>query len=291
MPWFLICFAALVSTLNAEHLIINRSLVNMYAQPDKMHPVISQVIYGAQVTPLDKAGDWIKVCACDGCKGWIEESAIVKSESSYPKTCSTAKIKDLFAHVYMVDDVVMHQPLMTLPFETVVEIVTLPEQEKTWARIKLVDGSLAWIQRGDLTFNPRAISLEEMLALSKKFIGLPFRWGGTSSFGYDSSGYAQMLFRQMGILLPRESTEQFTSTLAAPVETGSLLPGDLIFFEGSDLKIANVGIYLGNEQFVHSTIVDKPIIQISTLSEPMWKEKYRGARRFWGEKEHLAKEQ
>jgi len=290
MKQFLVCFLALFSNLHAEYLIVNRSLANMYGQPDKMHPVSSQVIYGTQVSLLEKSCDWLKVSSPDGFKGWIEESAVAKSDAPYPKNASAAKIKDLFAHVYAVDDVGMHPPLMTLPFEAIVEVVPTPEQDKNWARVKLVDGSLAWIQKGDLAFNPRSLSLEEMLELSRKFIGLPFSWGGTSSFGYDSAGYAQMLFRQMGIQLPRDSSEQYASSLALPVEKTALMPGDLVFFDGSDLKIANVGIYLGNEQFVHSTIIDKPMVHISNLSDALWKEKYRGARRFWGEREHLAKE-
>jgi hypothetical protein len=59
--------------------------------------------------------------------------------------------------------------------------------------------------------------LEETLAFSKNFIGLPYTWGGTSSYGVDCSGFVQMLFKEMGVLLPRNSRDQAKSPLLSPV--------------------------------------------------------------------------
>ena len=89
-------------------------------------------------------------------------------------------------------------------------------------------------------------TLEETLAFSKKFIGLPYTWGGTSSYGFDCSAFVQMLLREMGLLLPRNACDQAQSPLLVPVLGEELQPGDLIFFGES--RITHVGLYLGGDE-------------------------------------------
>jgi cell wall-associated NlpC family hydrolase len=104
-----------------------------------------------------------------------------------------------------------------------------------------------------------------MVVLGKRFLGLPYTWGGRSSFGYDCSGFVQMLMRQRGYYIPRDADVQAAWSGFAPVKRAELRAGDVLFF-GSEGKITHTGMYIGKGQFIHATTHDHPVIQISPLN-------------------------
>lgn len=254
----------------------------MHIEPDEMAEVDSQAIYGTQVEVIQKKRNWIHIRTPDQYSGWVQETCIETTNQTYPSTSNIAQVKTLFAHVYWVDDTSSHPPIITLPFESKVEVSQTETFCERWIHVRLLDGKLGWMQRGDLIFNPTTLAIEEMLVLSKQFIGLPYTWGGTSSYGFDCSGFVQMLYRQMGILLPRNASLQVNTSGALIVELSQLEPGDLIFFGPKQEKITHVGMYLGDGRFIHTKAnltSGPPTVQISRLDTPTWPEKTICARR------------
>lgn len=86
-------------------------------------------------------------------------------------------------------------------------------------------------------------------------IGVPYVWGGTTTSGFDCSGFTQYCYRQSGVSLPRTSREQFrVGTFIAADNLGALKPGDLVFFGyGADPgRIHHVGMYIGDGNFIHA---------------------------------------
>jgi cell wall-associated NlpC family hydrolase len=164
-----------------------------------------------------------------------------------------------------------------LPFESRVEQVS--GIDDNWIQVRLPDGRLAFVQAGDVRSPAAPIDTGSVLQLSRGFLGLPYSWGGTSSFGYDCSGFTQMLMRRRGFSMPRDAHQQEAWAGLTPVERESLEPGDLLFFGPSDKKITHTGMYLGSGEFIHATAHRKPIIQISRLDEPHWTERFVSARR------------
>lgn len=91
-----------------------------------------------------------------------------------------------------------------------------------------------------------------------------------------------MLYRQMGILLPRDSCQQAQALETFSVNLNELMPGDLIFFESSSHKVNHVGLYLGQREMIHAKArlyEGAPIVQIHHLDRPVWEEKMVAARR------------
>lgn len=120
-----------------------------------------------------------------------------------------------------------------------------------------------------------AVHSAEILSTAKKYIGVPYLFGGTTVKGFDCSGYVQFVFRQHGKNLPRSADIQFSA--GRPVERNQLRSGDLVFFTTYEPGPSHNGIYLGNGQFIHAS--SSRGVMISKLDESYWKPRYIGARR------------
>jgi len=109
-----------------------------------------------------------------------------------------------------------------------------------------------------------------------RFLGAPYVFGGTSSSGFDCSGFVQHVFGMLGIVLPRTADAQYD---AGRPTVGGPRAGDLVFFDTYG-GVSHVGIYLGNGEFVHAS--SSHGVMVSKLSESYWASRYVGAKRVTG---------
>ncbi len=106
-----------------------------------------------------------------------------------------------------------------------------------------------------------------------RFLGVPYAFGGTSTSGFDCSGFVQHVFASLGIALPRTADAQYDVGHRA---VGGPHPGDLVFFDTYG-GVSHVGIYLGSGRFVHAS--SSHGVMVSRLSESYWASRYVGAKR------------
>lgn len=118
-----------------------------------------------------------------------------------------------------------------------------------------------------------------LVKVAKGFIGAPYRLGGSSVRGIDCSGFVQKIYDMFNIILPRTARDQ--SCVGRSVSRGELEEGDLVFFQDRR-SIAHVGIYVGNNQFVHAASGGQRRVCISSLSEPYYSKRYVKATRLKG---------
>ena len=120
---------------------------------------------------------------------------------------------------------------------------------------------------------------DDLLMHAMSLLGLSYRFGGTStSSGLDCSAFMQYVFRKAwGVNLPRTSAAQFET--GTPVQRENLRPGDLVFFSRNKKRIGHVGMYIGNNQFIHAPSTGKNI-EIQRLDKPYYVKNYMGARRY-----------
>lgn len=262
-------------------LVVTKPVVNMFAQPSADSEVVSQAIYGTGVLSLEKQGDWYKIRTADDYTGWVEVTGLKSLDAgSYAPDGKAVHVSELSANLYREPDVTLHAPLLRLPWEARLELApNNPENSTRWLQVRLVDGQLAWVQRGDVSEDTPPVGIPAMLELARHFLGATYTWGGRSSFGFDCSGFTQMLERQRGIEMPRDAGPQAAWSGVIPVERRSLQPGDLLFFGSSAARITHTGMYLGGGEFIHDTTHGHPGVQISRLDDMPWTKLLVAARR------------
>lgn len=118
----------------------------------------------------------------------------------------------------------------------------------------------------------------EVVLRALSLLGVNYRWGGnTPETGLDCSGMVRHVFREtLGLVLPRRSEEMSRS--AAQVPPAELRPGDLVFFNTLRRTFSHVGIYIGNNQFVHAPSTGGAV-RVESLEKEYWLRRFDGARR------------
>ena len=118
----------------------------------------------------------------------------------------------------------------------------------------------------------------ELVINAMGFLGVPYRRGGNSlETGFDCSGFVRAMFQQtVGLILPRTADQQAAATQT--IEKGDLQPGDLVFFNTLRRAFSHVGIYVGDNKFIHSP---KPgsEVRVEDMRTGYWQTRFNGARR------------
>jgi cell wall-associated NlpC family hydrolase len=139
-----------------------------------------------------------------------------------------------------------------------------------------VDGKSTGVAPSASALKGETTKASEIIAEAKRHIGTPYVWGGTTTKGFDCSGYTQYVMKRCGITIPRTTTEQYK--IGTFVSKSNLQPGDLVFLQNTYREgISHVGIYIGDGKMIHASS-SKGVV-ISDLSSSYYVEHYYGARR------------
>lgn len=267
--------------------VIINPVENMYSRADDQADVVSQALLGTTVKILRSEKDtkrqvWYQIETPDTYQGWVSGQALRlygPDEKAYASEGQVIEITSLFAYLYSTPDVTKQKPLLFAPISSV---LVLEKFEGRWGEVLLPDNRKAFIQMGDgqvkqAPFQRPRLSPEQMVELARRFLGLPYFWGGTSPLGLDCSGYVQLIYRLSGLEILRDADIQFTKSGLLEVPKGQEKTGDLVFFGRK--SISHVGMMISEREFIHATTNQKPMVQISNLYDDYWQSIYQGARR------------
>lgn len=223
-----------------EYGICPLSVVPVRAAPDDRSEQVTQLLFGETLEVLATQQQWRQIrCRYDGYEGWIDEKQYVQVdlkllqqlESNCHYSLEVAQSATNHNH---------HIPIVlgsTLPQYDGINFRL--GKEKYWFNGQAYDPH---------THNHKPAILEKVV---NKFHYAPYLWGGRSVFGVDCSGFTQVVFKVIGIALPRDAYQQ--------AEIGQEIafihatqPGDLAFFTNKAGKIAHVGIILSDNRIIHA---------------------------------------
>jgi len=270
--------------------VVVNAVENMYRGPSAETDVVSQALLGDNVkvlkTEKNPAGeDWHRIATPDTYEGWVLGASlrlIAPGAKPYASSGKVFVVSSLLANTYREPDVTKHKPVKVAPISTVLEVVG--EKGERWLEVNLPCHTRVWVQRGDGDIREAPWSwprrpVEDMIALAKRFIGLPYTWGGGSPLGLDCSGFAQLVYKMSGLPILRDADIQMTDSGLLEVPKGQEKPGDLVFFGGTIDRISHVGIMIEDGNFINATTSGAPIVRIDRLAEERWMRIYQGARR------------
>lgn len=217
------------------------SVVPLRSSSSDKSEMVSQLLFGEMVELLEKRGQWLKVrCTWDNYIGWADAKQIkVLSKEDYETYSGNFAYSLELVQGAMGDG---HYLPITIG-------ATLPN----------FDGIKFHLNGSSFTFSGQAItpvdiepSAELVLKISRRYLYAPYLWGGRSPMGIDCSGFTQVVFKMVGLSLPRDASDQ--------VEKGELIDfieestaGDLAFFENRKGKITHVGIIMPEGYIIHAS--------------------------------------
>jgi cell wall-associated NlpC family hydrolase len=111
-----------------------------------------------------------------------------------------------------------------------------------------------------------------VVGIAMQYLGIPYRWGGSSPSGFDCSGFVMYVYSKVGVSLPHNAAAQYG--YGTPVSKDQLAPGDIVFFNG----LGHNGLYIGGGQFVHAPHTGD-VVKVSSLSDSWYAATYVGGRR------------
>ena len=223
--------------------------------------MVSQALMGTPVKILKKDGDWFLVQTPDMYLGWVDCEAIEsKSNDEFAKWKSSSRL----FYIGKTGDIYADQSELKIISDIVAGcIIEVTGSQKDIYKVKLPDGRMGFIPREkvillDQLLADTYLSRENLVTTAESFMGIPYLWGGTSSKGFDCSGFVKTVYFLSGIILSRDASQQFQSgtRIRRAAFPDSLRNGDLLFFGSSRHgrpRATHVGIYIGDTEFIHAS--------------------------------------
>lgn len=229
------------------------TFVNFRTSPSTDGEIISQLAPDTTVSIIGLNCTWYKV-TCGDSTGYIRSDLVDLTEVPYYNT-NTGSIYDTASSSSSTTETTSTETYT----ETYSETYSEPVQEAVSEPVYSSAG-------------------EQVVAFAKTLQGIPYVWGGTTTGGFDCSGFVQYVLRQFGVSLNRTANAQMSNGYS--ISSDQLIPGDLVFFSGtySTGGASHVGIYIGDGQFVHASS-GRGCVTISGLWSNYYANHYYGARR------------
>jgi cell wall-associated NlpC family hydrolase len=222
-----------------EYAVISVPAAPVRRKPGHRKEMVNQLLFGESVRILKKSGNlWVKIRSLhDGYEGWMTHTLLTDTDKRFANSAHNCITTDILSSIILGDKRINVPVGSSLPFFA-----------DGKGKLGTMDYSFSghYFQRDQMRLGE-----ELVIQLSSAWLNAPYLWGGRTPLGVDCSGLVQVIYKLMGIDLPRDAWQQAQE--GEPVKKLSeARTGDLAYFDNKE-DIVHVGIILGNDRLIHAS--------------------------------------
>ena len=252
------------SPINKKGQVI-ASTLNVRTGASTSNSVLTKINKGTTVDVLESSNGWYKIKLLNGQIGWVSSQYITFNNISSSPINKKGQVIASTLNV-RTGASTSNSVLTKINKGTTVDVL---ESSNGWYKIKLLNGQIGWVSSQYITFNisynesqnstTNDYVVSKVINLAKAQIGKPYLWGAEGPNAFDCSGFTYYVFKNAAnIILPRTSSAQ--GNFGVAISKNNMKPGDLVLFDSTkDGRINHVGIYIGNNSYIHSPSSGKTI--------------------------------
>jgi uncharacterized protein YgiM (DUF1202 family) len=243
--------------------LINNSVGNLRSNPKHSAELATQATLGTPVKVLKRDGDWYYIQTPDKYLSWVDGGGIVSlidKEIDQWKDNKKIMYTKTYGHSYadieksgIVSDLVAGSVLEVLKTTDLFYLARYPDGRTAYVLKTESEPYDSWLAELDP-------SLDDLVTTSKKLVGTPYLWGGTSTKGMDCSGFTKTVYFLNGMVIPRDASQQVHTGKQIDEDQNfdKLEKGDLLFFgrkatDSTKERVVHVGMWIGNNEFIHAS--------------------------------------
>ena len=225
-----------------DQCVISTAVAPIHKEANFLSEMVTQGLMFESANIINKKDTWYNIVMEDGYEGWIHhfymsenklkfQNSLILSNRYTPIRTKRGKDGNILA---------------LLSFATVVPLI---EKTSGYCNIELINGKTGFIPaQSDSISNCR----DDIMYLAHSLMGAPYMWGGKSSFGYDCSGFVQMVLKAVGISIPRDTGQQIQSDKLKEISITDAQAGDLVYFSENGC-INHVAFIAEEGKILHSS--------------------------------------
>ena len=257
--------------------LVEVSVCNIRYSPKHAGELASQALMGTPVRILEKEDNgWLLIQTPDQYISWVDRGAITMMNKegidrwkAVPKIIYTRS----YGSAYSEPD----EESATVSDLVAGCMMELVAEKGDFYQVLFADQRTAFVPKSESNVYNEWLakmntSEESLIKTSKRLMGVPYLWGGTSFKGVDCSGFTKTVYFLNGIVLPRDASQQVMigETIDKTGNWNELKPGDLLFFgdkreDGSE-RVVHVAMWLGNGEYIHASDKVRVSSMVATAS-------------------------
>ncbi len=243
--------------------VVTLSVANLRSEPKHPAELATQATMGTPLKVWKAQSGWYLVQTPDHYLSWVDGSGIkLMDQAAFAKWQAGEKL--LYTQPYGFAYATPTTQSATVSDLVYGDVMVVKNQGKGFFEVEFPDGRTAFVSEKEAEkyakwAATRQPTEQNLVETSKKLLGLPYLWGGTSFKGVDCSGFTKTVYFMNGLVLPRDASQQVHVGELIDTKDGfqNMRPGDLLFFgspakDGRGERVVHVGMWIGNNEFIHS---------------------------------------